>query len=226
MLGKPCTGWRRDMCGPRMWWPVFGVGSPELLSVARLALAKAGAGSEAVKDRDAWIMCWSVSKEPTTICPQLAPFYQDLPASTPHASPFPPSIVHNRADGYGDCGCGSSCDGERLGTRWTTPGLFFPPFSLKFKFADRSKGRGGKQVSCVVACCAIDAGARIKEDTWSRRHFWDRSRQRNNTALPSVFFVLIAYTMQRNALIAVLLFLAAYMHIGNRYVDIYFLNAA
>ena len=105
------------MCGPRMWWPVFGVGSPELLSVARLALAKAGAGSEAVKDRDAWIICWSVSKEPTTICPKLAPFYQDLPASTPHASPFPPSIVHNRADGYGDCGCGSSCDGERLGTR-------------------------------------------------------------------------------------------------------------
>ena len=48
----------------------------------------------------------------------------------------------------------------------------------------------------------------------------------NNTALPSVFFVLIAYTMQRNALIAVLQFLAAYMHIGNRYVDIYVLNAA
>ena len=32
--------------------------------------------------------------------------------------------------------------------------------------------------------------------------------------------------MQRKALITVLLFLAAYMHIGDRYVDIYVLNAA
>ena len=37
------------------------VGSAELLSVARLALEKAGAGSEAVKNRDVWIICWSVS---------------------------------------------------------------------------------------------------------------------------------------------------------------------
>ena len=49
-----------------------------------------------------------------------------------YASPFPPSSVHNGVDGYGDCGYGSSCDGERSGTRRTALRLFFPPFSLKF----------------------------------------------------------------------------------------------
>ena len=82
----------------------------------------------------------------------------------------------------------------------------------------------------VLARCVIDAGARIKVDTWSRR---DRSRQRDNIALLSVFFVLIAYSILRYATQRSLskelthehaspyiFFLAAYMHISDRYVDI------
>jgi hypothetical protein len=34
-----------------------------------------------------------------------------------------------------------------------------------FKFADRSKGRGRKQASRVLACCVIDGGARTEGDT-------------------------------------------------------------
>ena len=34
-----------------------------------------------------------------------------------------------------------------------------------FKFADRSKGRGEKQASRVLARCVIDAGARTEGDT-------------------------------------------------------------
>jgi hypothetical protein len=37
--------------------------------------------------------------------------------------------------------------------------------SSNFRFADRSKGRGGNQASRVPARCVVDAGARIEGDT-------------------------------------------------------------
>ena len=51
-------------------------------------------------------------------------------------------------------------------------GLGEPPWVCSFlrslsnlKFADRPKGKGGKQASRVLAHCVIDPGARIKVDT-------------------------------------------------------------
>ena len=141
------------------------VGSAELLSVARLALEKAGAGSEAVKDRDAWIMCWSVSKEPTTICPNSHLSIRIYLHQHRMPLPFLPQVFTMESMDMGTVDAGLVVM-ESVRGRGEPPRVCSFLHSLSnFEFADRSKGRGGKQVSCVLACCVIDAGARIKEDT-------------------------------------------------------------
>ena len=67
-----------------------------------------------------------------------------------------------------------------------------------FKFTDRLKGRGGKQVSCVLARMRVPEPKEIHDHGVISKV--GRSRQRNNIALISVFFfALIAYNLLRYA---------------------------
>ena len=66
-----------------------------------------------------------------------------------------------------------------------------------FKFTDRLKGRGGKQVSCVLARMRVPEPKEIHDHgVISKVGRW---RQRNNIALISVFFALVAYNHLRYA---------------------------